>query len=326
MPSLTTYAMRRAARILPGFWFALTATFLLSFAVFDARLDGELVLRFVAGWLTLADWHWLTFFPVEVNSPLWSISFEVTSYLLLPLSFALVFAISARLGRGPWLPLAWLVVIALALVAHGLFTLLYPIDEVRRGWDYGLVGGAKYWMPRYNPFAFFAMFAVGALAAGVQVVWIKGRSAVFDVIALCAVAWSIERMAYGLGVPYDFPWFVLPVGLFLAVAPATVLAGRVLDNPPVRYIARISFGIYVWHYLVLELVRLFWDPELTIWTATDPVRFAVSAGVVTLVSILLAHLSYRLIEAPVIGWARGMEERWSGRATAPSVVSSAAQS
>ncbi|MDO8360610.1 MAG: acyltransferase family protein, partial [Devosia sp.] len=33
MPSLRTYALRRAARILPGFWLALTVTFVLSFTL-----------------------------------------------------------------------------------------------------------------------------------------------------------------------------------------------------------------------------------------------------------------------------------------------------
>ena len=92
MPSLRTYAMRRAARILPGFWLALTVTFVATIAIFGARLDGELLLRFLAGFLLVADWHWLTFFPVEVNGPLWSIGFEVTSYMLLPLGFALLFS------------------------------------------------------------------------------------------------------------------------------------------------------------------------------------------------------------------------------------------
>ena len=105
MPSLRTYAMRRAARILPGFWLALTVTFVSTIAIFGVRLDGELLLRFLAGFLLVADWHWLTFFPVEVNGPLWSIGFEVTSYLLLPLGFALLFLSSGRIALAVASPL-----------------------------------------------------------------------------------------------------------------------------------------------------------------------------------------------------------------------------
>lgn len=333
MPSLGTYTLRRAARILPGFWLALTVTFVLSFTVFGATFDGELILRYLAGALTLADWHWLTFFPVEVNPPLWSISFEVTAYLLLPAAFALIFAIAAWL-KNPWLlPLLWVLVLGLALAAHWLFMMLYPIDEARRGWEFGLVGGAKFWMPRYNPFAFFAMFAIGAWAAGLQVMWLKSRSFVFDLIALVAMAWIVERLAarlplgwddlYGLGIPYDFPWFVLPLGVFLAVSPSTILLGRVLDNPAIRYVARISFGIYIWHYLLLEAVQTFLFPELALWTATDQTSFTVGIAAVTLSSVIAAHLSYEWLEAPVIRWARSIETPAVRRDIGSTKVSSA---
>ena len=82
MPSIRTYATRRAARILPGFWLALAASFVLGITVFRVPLDGWLVVRFVAGFLGISDWHWLTLFPVEINGPLWSIGFEITSYVL----------------------------------------------------------------------------------------------------------------------------------------------------------------------------------------------------------------------------------------------------
>ncbi|HTV70084.1 MAG TPA: acyltransferase [Rhizobiaceae bacterium] len=172
MSSLRTYAVRRAARILPGFWLALTVTFVASFTIFNSRLDGELWLRFVAGFLLVADWHWITFFPVDINGPLWSISFEATSYVLLPVCFALLFSVGAS---GWWARAIWLGVIALILAGHWLIASFVTIDEARRGWHFGLPGGANIWMPEYNPLAFFAMFAVGSFAAGFQVRWAKRR-------------------------------------------------------------------------------------------------------------------------------------------------------
>ncbi len=325
-PSLRIYAIRRAARILPGFWLALLVTFVLSITVFGAVLDGQLLLRLAAGIFAVADWHWVTLFPVDVNGPLWSISFEVTSYLLLPLGFAALFFFARRAGTGWQSRLMWLGVIGLALVAHWLFVQFYRVDTYQRGWDYGLIGGAKSWMPRFNPFGFFAMFAIGALAGGLQVRWAKYRKALFDAIGLAGLAWGIYLMdrqlsaetadGWGwLGVPYGFPWFVLAVGLFLSAAPSSVLLGRLLDNPVTRYIARISFGIYVWHYVVLELVRLHWDPQIDHGQASDPVRFVVTCGLITVITLTVAHLSYHLVENPVIQWARGKERRGAGSAS-----------
>lgn len=325
-PSLRTYAMRRAARILPGFWAALAVTFILSITVFDSKLDGQLLLRLAAGVFTVAGWHWVTLFPVDVNGPLWSISFEVTSYALLPLGFALLFLASRWTGRGWQSRLLWVGVIALALLAHWLFAKYVRVDMRQRGWDYGLIGGAKTWMPRFNPFAFFAMFAIGALAGGLQVRWAQYRSLVFDVVALGAIAWSIyllgAQMAaptadgWGwLGIPYGFPWFVLAIGLFLSAAPSSAVVGQLLDNRLIRYVARISFGIYIWHYPVLELIRLYWDPQIDHGQAGDPVRFVVTSTMVAVVTFVVAHLSYHLLEEPVMRWARSKERRGAGSAT-----------
>lgn len=325
-PSLRTYAMRRAARILPGFWAALLVTFVLSITVFHAKLDGELVMRLFAGIFTVADWHWVTLFPVEVNGPLWSISFEVTSYVLLPLGFVALFLLSGRIGKGWQSRLLWVGVIALALVAHWLFAKYYRVDMRQRGWDYGLIGGAKTWMPRFNPFAFFAMFAIGALAGGIQVRWAKYRSMIFDGVALAAFAWAIYLTwvqlgaqtpdGWGwLGIPYGFPWFVLAIGLFLSAAPSSALVGALLDNRLTRYVARISFGIYIWHYPVLELVRVYWDPQIDHGQANDPTRFVITCTIITVITFTVAHLSYYLLEEPVIRWARGKERREGTAAT-----------
>lgn len=327
MPSIGTYAMRRAARILPGFWLALTVTFVLSFTLFGAKLDGQLLLRFLAGFFLVADWHWVTFFPVEINGPLWSISFEVTSYVLLPLLLAGLFFVRRWTGTGWQTRLFWLVAIGLTLLAHWLFVTYFPISNYRRGWDYGLMGGAKWWMPRYNPFSFFAMFAIGVLAAGVQTRWANRRHWGFDLLSLAGFAggiWVIYRLldsradpsGFGLlDIPYSFPWFQLAVGLVLAATPSSVLVGRVLDNPVTRYIATISFGIYVWHYVVLELVRKYWAPDIDHGSMADPVKFVIVSGVITLITIAVAHFSFHAIENPVIRWARGRERKSVDTAT-----------
>lgn len=326
MPSLTTYAMRRAARILPGFWLALIVTFVLSITVFGALLDGQLLLRLVSGFFLVADWHWVTLFPVEVNGPLWSISFEATSYVLLPLGFLLVFGLGRVIGAGWQSRLAWLAVIGVALLLHWLFVRYYPIDEAGRGFDHGLVGGAKYWMPRFNPFGFFAMFAVGALAGGLQTLVARRRGVLFDLLAMIGIGLAIYTLnlqlgaptpdGWGwLGVPYGFPWFALSVALILAATPSSASVGRLLDNAVSRYVARISFGIYIWHYPVLELVRLWWDPRIDHGRAADPVQFLVTCGVVVAITVVIAHLSFRFVESPAIRWARRHEPRPEGTAT-----------
>ena len=188
-----------------------------------------------------------------------------------------------------------------------------------------MVGGAKTWAPRYNPLGFFAMFAIGSLAAGLQVLWAKHRSLIFDLqalVGLCVfvfVAYADARgtpapMAW-LDIPYDFPWLVLATGLVLAIAPSSRHVGRVLDNPLSRYIASISFGIYVWHYLAIELARKYWSPGFEIFSVDDPVMFTTTSVVITALSFTIAHLSFHLIEKPIMLWARRREKRIAETAT-----------
>lgn len=321
LPSLHNYALRRAARIIPGFWLALTVSFILSITLFGFALDGWLVLRYVAGLLLVSDWHWTTLFPVEINGPLWSIGFEVSSYVMLPLGFMALFALY-RGRHGGWAArLNWLGVLAVTLLAHWLFVRFVPVDTEQSGFGYGLQGGARGWMPRFNPFGFFAIFAMGALASGVQLLVGRYRSVLFDVLSLGAIAlvavtlWEFGLREGGtegfgwLGVPYLFPSFPLMIGFVLVVTPSSLVVGRVLDNPVIRYLAEISFGIYVWHYLVLEVVRMFWWPDIGHGRMGEPVQFLLGSAVIIGITMVIATLSYRWMEAPIIAWARTLEKR-----------------
>jgi peptidoglycan/LPS O-acetylase OafA/YrhL len=324
MPPLGIYALRRAARILPGFWLALVVSLVLSVTVSGSALDGEQVIRFLAGLFLVSDWHWVTLFPVNNNGPLWSIGFEVTSYVLLPFCLAALFAFGAK---GWPARLAWIGVIALVLVLHWMVVQWAPIDEVERGWNHGLVGGAKAWMPRFNPIGFFGIFALGALAAGVQVKVAALRHWVFDVVGLLAVGaagWVMVAHIGGLnegfgflGVPYGFPWMPLAIGVALVALPSSVLAGRLLDNRVSRFIAEISFGIYIWHFLVIGLMARLLPPSFktgeeggwAIWLWS-------SAGAIGL-SFVVATISFYLLERPMVRWARGLEGRIGRRVPAP---------
>ena len=315
MPSLRTYWLRRAARILPGFYLALTVTFLLSFTLLQFPLDATLVGRYIAGLLLVADFHWLTWFPVEFNGPLWSIGCEVTSYALLPIGLAAIFALKLR---GWPARLVWLAILVGVVGAQILVVRYLQPDSYHRSWDYGIVGGAKVWMPNYSPVGFFAIFALGALAAGVQALLARHRGWWFDLLALVGVViivWAFRSHypdvdSFGIAnIPYAFPEFPIGVALILIGVPSSILLPRLTEIAPFAFLARISFGIYVWHFLLLECVRVLYQPQFGYWGMVDIGQWAgLSAGVVVAV-IIVATTSYYVLEAPIIRWARGLERR-----------------
>jgi peptidoglycan/LPS O-acetylase OafA/YrhL len=316
MPSLRIYALRRVARILPGFWLALVVSLVFSITVSGSPLDTEHIIRFVAGFLLVSDWHWVTLFPVDNNGPLWSIGFEVTSYLLLPVCLAILFACRLRAWGAR---LAWLGIMAAVLALHWLVVQWAPIDEVERGWDHGLVGGAKAWMPRFNPIGFFAIFALGALAAGVQVRLEALRHWLFDLLGLSAIggaAWLMAAHVGGLtegfgwlGIPYGYPWMPLAVGVALVALPSSALVGRLLDNRLARFVAEISFGIYIWHFLIIGLMARLLPPSFQTGGEGGWGIWIWSSAVAIALSVVVATLSFHLLEQPMVRWARQLEKR-----------------
>ena len=315
MPSLRTYALRRGARILPGFWLALTVTFVLSFTLLGFPFDGELMLRYVAGFFGVSALHWKTWFPVEFDQPLWSIGAEIFSYALLAICLLLLFKLPFR---GWSARVVWLAVIAVVIGGQFLMQHYAVPDRAGRGWEYGTVGGAKQWWPNYNPIAFYAMFTIGVLAAGVQVRLARHRSLLFDLLAIGGLVLAGYMMVYyypqpdsfGLGnIPYAFPWFPLGVGIVLACVPSAVLLPRITEIAPIAYIARVSFGVYVWHYFLMEVTRVLWLPDYVYWGMRDAGQWAWVSALVVVAAFVVATLSYYLLEAPVIRWARGLERR-----------------
>lgn len=310
MPDLRTYVLRRAARIVPGYWVALTAGFILSITLLGHALTPELVMRYVSGLLFMSQWHWRTFFPVEGNGPLWSISFEVTSYVLLPLGFLWLFAIPEK-RRTPLITrLAWLAIIAVALLAHETFRTLVPPNEIDRGWQYGMQGGAKEWMPNYNPFGFFAIFALGALAAGLHTILPRKRQILFDIIAFaCLVIAGLQLPlsaggpweAYGwLGIPYVFPLFPLMTAVALVALSRSTLLAALLDNAFVRFTATVSFGIYIWQDIVLTTMQTI-SPAIFGIGKDNPLRdWLIGSALATTIVFLLASLSYFALERHAI--------------------------
>lgn len=325
MPALRHYTIRRAARIAPGFWFAATISFALSLTLLAVPLTPELVLRYVSGLLFMSQWHWRTFFPVEADGPLWSIPFEVTSYVLLPVCFLLLFRLPILRQRPLLARCAWLCVIAAVLLSHLLILTLFPLDDIGRGWQYGLQGGAKEWMPRYNPIGFFAVFALGALAAGIETMLPGRRSSWFDTAALLTLAIAGYRLVISPGgsaegyawleIPYGFPVFPLAVGAALVSLCHSQRLGRLLDNAPVRYIAKISFGIYIWQEIILLLIQRLEPGSFGASSENVVTGWLQSCGLAAALILLVASFSYYLLEKPVIDFGNRLTSRQSNRAT-----------
>lgn len=338
-PGLGHYARRRAARIVPAYW----ASLLVSFALTSALVPTaeHTVRRLVAGLTFTSGFHYVTFFPAATNGPLWSISFEVTSYVLLPLALAGLFAWRRARARradpagtlrpgNPWLALGyWLLVMVAAAGLNEVVQHVVVLSDERKGWDFGDIGGAKFWMPGYNPLGFFGHFAIGVLAAWAIAAWRTRRGAAadprggrrwwWDLVALAAIAgiltllwrcrWPAEptHLENLQHQPYEYPGFALLVAALLVGLAHSRWVGRAFDNRFFRYTATVSFGLYVWHYLVLHWFSFITDKRFEYGGITDWGQHLWLCAAVLVVSYAVATLSWRFLERPVL------RSRWATR-------------
>jgi peptidoglycan/LPS O-acetylase OafA/YrhL len=325
MPSLATYALRRAARIMPGYYVALTATFVLAGVVFGTPFAPDIVKRYFAGLFFLGEFHWLTLFPAEVNGPLWSIGMEVASYVLLPIGLLALFALRPVLPgwRGR---ITFLAVVGAALLAHLAIVRFVPKETVDADFGHGLIGGAKFWMPQYNVAGFFVVFAMGGLAAGLSTLWRGQRHVIADLLVILGFAgaamaiWSVAPTrapeSFGwLGLPYDFPYFHLGIALALIAFPHSRLLPVLSEAAPIRYLAKISFGIYVWHFMVLELIRQLFVPNFGYAGIADTTFWLELTAIAATLAVIAGSLSWYLVESPVLNWAKRLEGRGRNPAT-----------
>jgi peptidoglycan/LPS O-acetylase OafA/YrhL len=314
-PSLATFALRRWARIAPGFWVNLTLTFVLALTFVPDAPDQ--LWRFLAGLTFTSSLTWQTLFPVEINGPLWSIGYEVFSYALLALFLLLWFLVPGK--RTTARALAWwAAVFALTVAGHLALLTWGQTDTVGKGWQYGMYGGAKYWWPAYNPVGFFGTFVIGVLAAGVagrvrRVSWLWDALAAVALAGIAALLWS-QRHAPDFAFswptqPYYFPTFALLVGVVLSLAPHSHFVGKALDNPPARFIATISFGLYIWHYLFVEVANsLFW-PDLHYGGVRDLGDWAFKFACVYGAALVVATASWYLFERKIVAWSQNRAAR-----------------
>ena len=152
----------------------------------------------------------------------------------------------------------------------------------------------------YSPQTRFWELLFGSLMAWISVCWkgnrlgSDGLSNVLSVACLALLIFGFYRIDKSLAFPGL--WAAIPVAaavLIIAAGPKAWLNRVVLSNRIVVWFGLISFPLYLWHWPLLSFARVIeGEPP------TRGVRLALVA-----VSVMLAWVTYWLIERPVRGGA-----------------------
>ena len=289
--SIKIFYIRRARRLLPALFallLAVTAIGAFWLPQQAARLRGDLLasLGYVTNWWLIAQNS--SYFATAGDRPpmlthLWSLAVEEQYYLIWPLLLIGFAAVRARRA-------VMIFVILLGVAASaGVGLMLYdPFSDPSRVY-YGtdtralapLLGAAM--AIAVKPWAHRTRLPRGA-RRGLDVL---GITALLALVVIAAWLADTDELLYRGGFLVIAVLGAIVVGV--AGHPATVL-GETLATQPLRYLGERSYAIYLWHWPVCLLTRPGADIPLT-GVANAAVRIGVS--------ILLAEISYQLIEKPI---------------------------
>ncbi len=314
LPSLRLYALKRAARIVPGYYVSLTFCFLMSLLLLPDAINS--FGRYLSGLTFTSAFSWKTLFPSEFNGPLWSVGFEVICYFLLPFAMIGLFSISKKRHAFKGI-FYWIGILSIILIINQFIQLFGQTDSVNKGWDFGLIGGAKVWWPNYNPIGFFAQYTFGVLAAVFTILISKSKfnfsSVWFDFAAITTLSlliillWKMRHespFAFSFqSQPFYFPLFPIGISILLCVLPHSKFMGDLFDNNFLKFTALLSFGLYIWHNVVLEFIKQFWYPQYYHGGMKDLVSWFMISTLAIIFSYLIAGLSWKFIEKPIVTWA-----------------------
>jgi peptidoglycan/LPS O-acetylase OafA/YrhL len=306
-PTPGSFIWRRGLRILPAYWVMTIAVLFV--------INGNDV---HTAWDVLRPLLLLQFFwpngPFMALEHTWTIPADVAFYLVLPV---LAWLINRYARKAPTVEGKARRMI-LPIVLFGLIGIGYTIYMFLPSM-LPQAGLLSWWPPRYTGYYAIGM-AMGAISAYVEVT--GKQPAVYRVLTrhpnLCwlgAVGLALvngwTRIGNYADIDKQLAWYLL-VGVFgiLLIGPVAVpgVQSRVLDaiakNRPIRFIGRISYGIYLWHlffvYLWIRDASVFRHTLVDDTTLRGTVSFWPSFAFVFGCSVAVAALSHYLLERPAM--------------------------
>lgn len=285
--SLRRFYARRAKRLLPLTAVLLASVGLLSLLLLSPVRAVEVSGDIVSSALYTANWHFaaqsVDYFAQDIEpSPvlhLWSLAIEEQFYVVWPTLLLAVTWFARRRG-GSVRPVLWL---TLAVVLLGSLALGIQLTEDRPAAAYFSTFGRAWEL---------ALGAGLALLGAVRIP--RTAAALIGWGGLAAIVYS--AFAFDASTPFPGTAALVPTlgAAALILAGSSVYAqvrgapAALLSLPAVRYVGRISYSWYLWHWPALIFAAILWGP------------LSVAAGVaVVAASWVPTALTHRWVEDPI---------------------------
>jgi peptidoglycan/LPS O-acetylase OafA/YrhL len=275
--SFLGFYQRRAKRILPAFYGMLLFTIVAALLLMSPHEARVYAISGVAATLSasnIAFWYHTNYFETFPNLyPLlntWSLGVEEQFYAVIPLLMVLL----ARIRRGLVLP-SILIVCALSFSLAWIELKPHPNNVFyllpERAWELG---------------AGVALAVIELTRERIRMPAVLSQLAGLAGLALIAAPIFVLTSRSPFPGPAALP-SVLGTALLIAV-PESSINRTLLSLPPMVFIGKISYSLYLWHWPMLAFLRL----------ATGGPLSPIAASLAVAASLVAAVLSYYAIEQP----------------------------
>ncbi|MFZ9694092.1 MAG: acyltransferase family protein, partial [Candidatus Nanopelagicales bacterium] len=288
------FYLARARRLLPAFIFMIFVIL-----VFVALWAPDTIERFLADlpWASvgLSNW-WFIFMDYDYFAQLgrpsllqhtWSLAIEAQFYAFWPLLIALlaptlmlkrmqILAVAGAIAS--WLALVWVATAGVNTYGEYPPALYFGTHTHSSGLFLG-AALAVFWKPRN----FKARYSLS----------VERTITAIGILALLILVWTLTNVNQITGEHYliGFPMAAIATTLLIAsvVHPASRIS-KILGVPILQWIGTRSYGLYLWHWIVIQVMR----PGLDI---DAPAYMVYTFQIIVMIGI--TEFSYRVIETPI---------------------------
>ena len=284
--SFREFYARRVRRILPAALVTLLVTCIAARAIFFDSRAQQTYQDSVWAALSLANWHlasngtdyFQSTLPPSIVQQYWSLSVEEQFYLVWPVLIVAVGAIAMKRGlgqfRGTLLAALSLVVglsFAWAIWQTPKDTTVAYFSTFTRGWELGIGG----------------LLAMATSRLAKMPRWLSFLLVWVGLVAI-AVSAIITRSDSTFPAPGALPATLGTVAVIAGGTAAAALYNPLLENPVSRFLGKISYSLYLWHWPVIII-----SETLLLKGSMQQIGVAIAA------SLAIATISFYVVEQPI---------------------------
>jgi peptidoglycan/LPS O-acetylase OafA/YrhL len=282
--SLSGFYLRRVRRIGPALLFCLIGSFPIALVVGKTYIFSQYCQSLLAALFSVSNiffWQHAGYFELDAQlSPLlhtWTLGVEEQFYFIIPILFVFLGKLVPK--RRP-------------LFFGGLFVLMVTsFLACRYGRDFLSTSFRFYMLPTRGWELLVGIFTALILHVRPS---LRKRTVLTEILSMTGLGFVLFCFVYYSGGSHfaEKALFVtLGTALFIGTVTESSICGRLLAFKPVRFIGKISYSLYLWHW-----------PFIFLWNLAA-LRYGISEGfwsraVLLAATTLVAALSWKFVETP----------------------------